>query len=82
MNCELDQLVKIVGAFVAKTRGVSAGSVHAGSKLFQEGFVDSFSLVELTAELEAALGVSIPDGTLIPEDFETPQAVFERLCQV
>lgn len=82
MKCELNQVVKLVGAFVAKTRGVPEASVTAETKLFQEGFVDSFSLVELTVALEQGLGVPLPDGTLIPEDFESPRAVYDRLLQV
>lgn len=80
MKCDLDQVLKIISAFVTRSRGATAVSAH--TKLFQEGFVDSFSLVELTAELAAGLGVQLPDGSLIPEDFESPQAVFDRLQQI
>ena len=82
MNCQLDQVVRIIGAHVAKTRGLEASTVKAETKLFQEGMVDSFSLVELTGALEEGLGQPISEGSLIPEDFETPQTVYDRLQQV
>ena len=82
MNCELGQVVAAVGSFVQRTRGLSAASVTAETPLFREGLIDSFGLIELIAELEKALGATLPDGALIPEDFESPQVLFERLKQV
>jgi acyl carrier protein len=41
------------------------------TSLFTEGVIDSFSLVELMAELETSLGVKIPDAELMPSRFET-----------
>ncbi len=79
MKCELGQIVEVVAGFVARTRGVPATSVQSGTGLLQEGLLDSFSLVELMGELEAALGCAIPEGMLIPVDFETPTVLFERL---
>lgn len=79
MRCELGRVVEIVGAFVARTRGVAAGSVQPGTRLLEEGLIDSFGLVELMGDLEKAIGSAIPEGALIPQDFETPTALFQRL---
>jgi acyl carrier protein len=38
--------------------------------------------VELIAELEKQLGLQLPDGSLIPEDFETPQVLYDRLQEL
>jgi hypothetical protein len=32
--------------------------------------------------LETKLEVSLPDGALIPEDFESPQVLWERLQEI
>jgi acyl carrier protein len=79
MTCDLSQVVGIVDDFVARTRGVPAKSVEPATRLLQEGLLDSFSLVELMGEIESALGSRIPEGALIPEDFETPTLLFKRL---
>ena len=82
MNCTQDQVLRVVAEFVARTRSVPVESVKADTKLFQEGLVDSFAVVELTAELEKMLSARLGDGTLLPEDFETPKVLFERLRDV
>lgn len=80
-NVTLDRVVAIVADFV-KGRGKKAGTIQADSRLLSDGFVDSFSLVELIAALESTLGVTLADGTLIPEDFETPRVLHGRLEEV
>jgi acyl carrier protein len=82
MTNQIAEVVALVGRFVARTRGVPADSVREDTPLFAEGLLDSFSLVELTADLEAGLGMTIPDGQLLPEDFETPTTLFGRLGQL
>lgn len=82
MDCALPQVVEIVARFVARTRGVPADSLQPTTRLLQEGLLDSFGLAELTAELELALGASLQEGALLPEDFETPQVLCERLRQL
>jgi acyl carrier protein len=82
MTHQIADVVSVVGQFVARTRGVPADSVDESTPLFAEGLLDSFSLVELTTELESALGIRIGDGLLLPEDFETPARLFERLGQL
>jgi acyl carrier protein len=82
MECELPLIVDVVGRFVARTRGLPAATVQPETMLLQEGLLDSFSLVELIAELESALGASLAEGTLLPEDFGSPQILCERLRQL
>ena len=82
MKCEQAQVVKIVADFACRTRGADPKAVKADTPLFREGLVDSFGLVELIAELETGLNVVLPEGSLIPEDFETPQVLWERLQQL
>jgi acyl carrier protein len=82
MECELGRIVEIVAGFVGRTRGVPASSVSPDTHLLQEGLLDSFALVELIADLEQSLGVSLEEGALLPEDFDTPKTLFERLQQI
>ncbi|MCG6927995.1 MAG: phosphopantetheine-binding protein [Acidobacteria bacterium] len=82
MNCRLPEIVEVVARFVARTRGVDESTVEPTTQLLQEGLVDSFGLVELIVELESHLGTTLAEGTLLPEDFETPQVLFERLQQL
>jgi acyl carrier protein len=39
--------------------------------LFDSGYLDSFALTDMVAELEKAFGVSIPDSDLSPRRFES-----------
>jgi acyl carrier protein len=82
MDFDLSSVVEVVGGFVARTRGVPGDSVRATTLLFQEGLLDSFAVAELIAELAAAFGASWEEGTLLPQDFESPQVLFERLQQL
>ena len=79
MKCELSQVVDVVAGFVARTRALPKSTVSAQTRILEEGLVDSFALIELIGELEATFKASIPEGELIPQDFETPTVLFHRL---
>jgi acyl carrier protein len=82
MKVEFPHVLTIVREFVARKRGVSADAIGPATALLREGCVDSFQLVELIVDLEKRLGDAIPEGSLIPEDFETPQTLYERLLDI
>ena len=42
-----------------------------GESLFDSGYLDSFALPDLVAELEKEFGITIPDSDLNPRKFET-----------
>ena len=78
----MEKVIGIVRDFVAHSKSDVAQNINDDTLLLQEGYLDSFALVELISELETQLGVSLPDGALIPEDFESPQVLWERLQQL
>jgi acyl carrier protein len=39
--------------------------------LFDSGYLDSFALADMVAELEKEFGITIPDSDLTPRRFET-----------
>ncbi|MBI3837589.1 MAG: acyl carrier protein [Planctomycetia bacterium] len=82
MDVTLDATLAVVRSFAERKRGKAATSIQAGTALLRDGYLDSFALVELIAELEKRLELSLPDGALIPEDFETPQVLFDRLREL
>jgi acyl carrier protein len=82
MDVSLGAVLPIVRSFVEHKRGKPAAEIVGHTALLRDGYLDSFALVELIAELEKTLGISLPDGALIPEDFETPQVLAERLQEV
>lgn len=75
-----EAVLKIVNDHLRRVRG--AGPVTADAGLLSEGHLDSFGLAELTAELEAGLGITLSDGALLPEDFESVRALYQRLVEV
>lgn len=82
MDVLLDNVLNVVRNFITDKRGAAARPIDADTPLLRDGHIDSFGLVELIAELQSKLGVTIPDGALIPEDFETPRVLFERLRDI
>jgi acyl carrier protein len=82
MDVPIDRILVVVRGFVETKRGKPADAIGANTALLRDGYLDSFALVELIAELEKQLAISLPDGSLIPEDFETPQVLHERLQEL
>jgi acyl carrier protein len=82
MDVSMEPMLGVVRAFVEKKRGKPAQQIGPNTALLRDGYLDSFALVELIAELESRLGISLPDGSLIPEDFETPQVLYDRLREL
>jgi acyl carrier protein len=79
MDVAFVAVLEVVRQFIAHKQGAAARSIDADTPLLRDGHIDSFGLVELIAELQQKLRIDIPDGALIPEDFETPRVLFERL---
>jgi acyl carrier protein len=82
MNVSHQRVLEIVQQFVAHKQGSAARPIAADTPLLRDGHLDSFALVELIAEIERQLPATLPDGSLIPEDFETPRTLCERLEQL
>jgi acyl carrier protein len=82
VDCTPAQIAEIVGRFLSRTRGIGSDAVQPSTALLREGLLDSFSLVELMLDLEQALGVTLQEGALLPEDFDTPQVLCERIQQL
>ena len=60
---------KIVSALRAVTKNDKAPA--ADESLFDSGYLDSFALPDLVAELEKEFGIKIPDSDLNPRKFES-----------
>ena len=82
MDVPIDSILDVIRNFVEKKRGKPAAAITASTPLLRDGYLDSFALVELIAELEKQLNLSLPDGSLIPEDFETPEVLHDRLRDI
>jgi len=84
MDVSQDLMMRVVREFVERKRGKPALSIGLNTALLRDGYLDSFALVELIVELEKQLGVDLPAGSLIPEDFETPQpqVLYDRLQEL
>lgn len=82
MDVPIDQILGVVRGFVETKRGKPAQGIGPNTALLADGYLDSFALVELIVELEKQLQINLPDGSLIPEDFETPQVLHDRLQEL
>lgn len=82
MDVPMDAILGVIRDFVERKRGKPAQGIGPSTALLRDGYLDSFALVELIAELEKQLAISLPDGSLIPEDFETPEVLYNRLQEL
>jgi acyl carrier protein len=81
MSVSQAAVMGVVSKFIEHKKGLRP-TVQPETALLREGLLDSFALIELIAELEKDLGLSLPDGSLIPEDFETPEVLYNRLLEI
>jgi acyl carrier protein len=51
------------------------GELHDTDSLLENGVIDSVSMIELVGFIEETYGVHIPDEDLMPEHFETLEAI-------
>jgi acyl carrier protein len=65
----MDNRERII-AIVRKVSGKTDGPDPEES-LFDSGFLDSFALTEVVADLEREFGIKIPDSDLNPRKFES-----------
>ena len=82
MSLTLETTLTVVRDFVASSSGGDVSSIDGDTLLLQDGHIDSFALVDLIGELERKLGLDLPEGALIPEDFETTKTLFDRLGEI
>lgn len=82
MDVSMEAMLGVVRRFVESKRGKPTQGIGPTTALLRDGYLDSFALVELIVELEKQLAIELPDGALIPEDFETPQVLYDRLQEL
>ncbi len=78
----LDHVVATVDGFVTRTRGRQQSAIGPDTRLFQEGLLDSFGMAELAEDLSKVAGKPIPEGELLPDDFDSPRVLFARLSEL
>jgi acyl carrier protein len=82
MKVTPEQLASSLAEAIAEIRGAAGLRIEPDTELFKTGYVDSFALVELIAWISDRMGIPIGDGDLMPEDFETPRKLWERLAEL
>lgn len=50
--------------------------------LATDGYIDSFDIVTIISALEEEFGLSIPVDSMIPENFESVEAMWELICSL
>jgi acyl carrier protein len=61
---------------------VAGGAVADDEPLISSGRIDSLAIVRLIARLEQLLGVSIPAGSVQPDDFDTVNWIVDTIARV
>ena len=78
----LETVVSAVATRVGRSHVKLKHEIGPDTRMFQEGLIDSFGLVELQSDLEKLAGKAIPEGELAPDDFESPRVLFARLKEI
>jgi acyl carrier protein len=78
----LESVMDVVVKHVGRSHAKLDHDVGPDTKMFQQGLIDSFGLVELQAALEKMAGRAFPEGELAPDDFESPRVLFARLKEI
>ncbi len=82
MDIDQTALLTIVRKFIETRKGLEPSALDRDSQLFQEGYLDSFSLVELIAELGQILPGKVAPGDLIADDFASVSTLEQRLREL
>lgn len=54
----------------------------AETSLIDDGILDSFGIVSLVAEINSEFDVSIPAEELLPENFNSAEAIYALICRL
>lgn len=50
--------------------------------LIDDGILDSFAILSIVSELEDAFGVSITPAEIVPENFNSAEALWNMVCRL
>ncbi len=76
MNDPLPRVLHLIGQISGEAR---IRELTPGASLFETGVLDSLSMVELVASLEAEFGIAFTDDELTPEHFDNTAAIAELI---
>ncbi len=77
-----EAIVALIQRFVAREKPSISIAITADTELLKGGFLDSLKLVKLVGEIATEFGRPIPKGFLMPDDFDTPAVLWDRLCEI
>jgi acyl carrier protein len=82
MEFTQEALVDMIQRFIVHEKGATTEPVNEVTALLRGGLLDSLRLVELTQQISKEFARPIPRGSLMPEDFETPAVLWQRLSEI
>lgn len=82
MKTDLPTLLTAIRNFIETHKGLDPSSVEVDTQLFQEGYLDSFSMVALIDKLSDELSLQLSPGDLIPDDFASVRSLEQRLQEL
>lgn len=72
----MDRIVAILGQIVSEV------DLESEKSLVTDGYIDSFDIVTIISALEEEFCLSIPVDSMIPENFESVEAMWELVCSL
>lgn len=63
--------------------GIEAGVDYENcTTLIDDGYLDSLAIISLIAEIEEEFDVQIPTVEIVPENFNSAEAIFELITRI
>jgi acyl carrier protein len=74
----MNDVIQKLGAIVQRI-SQSKTMPEPEESLFDSGYLDSFALTDMVAEIESEFGIQIPDSDLNPRRFDSLERIAEYL---
>ena len=81
MERSADTVLRVISESIVRAKGDLSTPLTLDTPLL-EGLVDSFGLIELSEDIARALDLPLLSGNFVPEDFETPRTVWNRIQEI
>lgn len=77
-----EAVLKVIREFIIREKGSLNQAIELDTQLLDGGMIDSFGLIELGEEIGQAFELPLFSGNLLPEDFESPRTLWNRIQEV
>ncbi|MEH6379274.1 acyl carrier protein [Streptomyces sp. KLMMK] len=75
----VEDLCTLISSKITWGRGEEPRQLQPGTPLLEQGLLDSLSIMQIVAALDAQAGIVLPDTEIVAANFRSPQALWSVL---